>query len=121
LVTGNPDIQTVYITGSIPARQVSVEMTDSQSITTSGGVTVPNEKAKGNVQFRNLTEQDQTIPAGTVIRTSSDEPVRFVTLDVGKLKGGLDETIDVPVEALEGVPLETSSQMLCRYSKGTWD
>jgi hypothetical protein len=59
----------------------------------------PQSKAKGSVTFRNLTQQAVTIPIGTVVRTVDN--IRFQTTRAGELLAGLEEILDLPVEAVE--------------------
>jgi len=40
------------------------------------------------------------IPAGTILYSVTDEPVRFATLEEAQLGDGANEVIEVPVEAL---------------------
>jgi hypothetical protein len=67
-------------------------------VVTGQGVT-PQATARGVVTFRNLTQQAVTIPAGTVVRTVHN--IRFATTRAGELEAGVDETLDLPVEAVE--------------------
>jgi hypothetical protein len=62
-------------------------------------VPIPQTKAEGVVTFRNLTEEEVTIPVGTVLTSTGLPGVRFVTVEHGKLEGGLKATVDIPVEA----------------------
>lgn len=98
-VRANPSLKTVSITGNIPSRELSVIVEDSMEALTSGEVPVPLTKAGGTVTFRNLTENEVSIPLGTVLTSTGLPGARFLTLEQGKLPGGLDETIDVPIEA----------------------
>ena len=52
-----------------------------QTITVTGEGVVPQSKAKGVAEFRNLTQSVVTIPMGTVV-TAGD--VRFVTTEDGR-------------------------------------
>jgi hypothetical protein len=51
------------------------------------------------VTFRNLTQQAVSIPEGTVVRTVDN--IRFATTRAGEVPAGLDETLELPVEAVE--------------------
>jgi len=89
----------VFITGSIPSRQMSAVIEGSQETQVSGTVSVPRTKSEGIVTFRNLTDEDVIIPAGTVLTSTGLPGVRFVTTEPGALPGGLEETADVAVQA----------------------
>ena len=98
-VQADPTVNSVFITGSIPLRQITVEVEGSQEAPTTGTIPMPQTKAEGVVTFRNLTEMAVTIPAGTVLTSTGLPGVRFVTMEQGKLRAGLIATVDVPVQA----------------------
>jgi len=86
--------------GSIPAREERVIVEGTQTVSVTGEGVVPQSKAKGIVEFRNLTEHVVTIPAGTVVRNG--EGVRFVTTVASEVEGGVGKILQLPVEAVEG-------------------
>ena len=98
-VQADPSVETVFITGSIPARELSVVVEGVQETLVSGYVPVPLTKAEGLVTFRNLTEEPVSIPAGTVLTSTGLPGVRFQTTEQGELEAGLKATVDVPVQA----------------------
>ena len=98
-VIAGPSVESVFITGSIPAREKRVIVEGTQSVVVTGEGVTPQSKARGVVTFRNLTQQAVTIPAGTVARTADN--LRFATIRGGEVAAGVDETIELPVEALE--------------------
>jgi Baseplate J-like protein len=71
----------------------------TQTVVVTGQGVTPQSKAQGRVTFRNLTQQVVTIPEGTVVRTVDN--VRFATTREGEVTAGVDETVELPVEALE--------------------
>lgn len=87
--------------GVIPARIVGVEVEGSERISTTGAKQIPSEKATGVALFTNQIPGQVTIPAGTIIRTSAAEPVRFITLVDVTLPGQVGATIEAPIEAVE--------------------
>jgi hypothetical protein len=72
----------------------------AQTVDVTGEGVVPQSKAKGIVEFRNLSQQTVTIPAGTVVRNG--EGVRFVTTVDSEMEAGVGKILQLPVEALEG-------------------
>jgi hypothetical protein len=98
-VIAGPSVESVFITGSIPAREKRVIVNGTQSVVVTGEGVTPQSKAKGTVTFRNLTQQAVTIPAGTVVRTVDN--VRFVTTLDSEVDAGVDEILELPVEAME--------------------
>lgn len=86
---------------TIPARIIGVEVSGIERIAVTGIRQVPIAKATGVVIFTNLLPDQTTIPAGTIVRTSAAEPVRFQTLNAATLSGKVGDSIEVAVEAIE--------------------
>ncbi|QSG06412.1 baseplate J/gp47 family protein [Halapricum desulfuricans] len=63
----------------------------------------PAEKATGTVTFSRGTAAttDYTIPAGTVVQTATEDPVKFQTTEVVSILSGTTE-IDATIEAIDG-------------------
>jgi len=99
LVTASPSVKSVFITGSIPAREKRIVVDGVQKIFVTGEGVVPQSKAKGVVIFRNLTQSAVSIPIGTVV---ASDGVRFATMELGVLNPGVGETVELKIEALEG-------------------
>jgi hypothetical protein len=100
-VIAGRSVESVFITGSIPAREKHVIVEGTHTVVVTGQGVTPQSKAKGSVIFRNLTQQAVTVPAGTVVRTAGEPGVRFVTTRAGEVFAGVDEMLQLPVEAVE--------------------
>lgn len=100
-VVANPAVKSVFITGSIPAREKRVIVEGTETVSVTGEGVTPQSKARGLVVFRNLTQQTVAIPAGTVVRTADEDGVRFVTIRAGEVAAGVGETLELRVEAVE--------------------
>ena len=98
-VVAGPRVESVFITGSIPALETRVIVEGTQSVVVTGQGVTPQSQARGTVTFRNLTQQAVTIPVGIVVRTV--ENVRFETTREGEVAAGVDETVELPIEAVE--------------------
>ena len=98
-VNASPEIESVFITGSVPAREKRIVVDGFQTITVTGEGAVPQSKARGTVEFRNLTQQAVTIPAGTAV---SANEVRFVTTEDGTVEAGVGKTVSLPIAAVDG-------------------
>ena len=98
-VIASPSIDSVFITGSVPAREKRVIVEGEQTVIVTGEGVIPQSKAKGVVEFRNLTQQEVTIPAGTVVQSES---ARFVTTEEGVVDAGVGKKLDVAIEAVNG-------------------
>jgi hypothetical protein len=99
-VTASPSVESVFITGSIPAREKRVIVDGKQTVIVTGEGVTPQSKASGTVEFRNLTQQAVAIPAGAVVQDV--DGIRFVTTDSGEVAAGVDKTLELPIEAVEG-------------------
>src|SRR5215210_6481753 len=56
-VIAGPSVESVFITGSIPAHEKRVIVEGTQSVVVTGQGVTPQSKSKGMVTFRNLTQQ----------------------------------------------------------------
>jgi hypothetical protein len=101
-VSASRSVESVFITGSIPARELHTVVEGAQTITVTGEGIIPQSKATGGVLFRNLTQQAVTVPAGTVVHSGDPERIRFVTTRDGVVDAGVGETLELPIEAIEG-------------------
>jgi hypothetical protein len=101
-VTASTSIKTIGITGSMPAHEITVTVTGSQSARINTQTSIPQDKANGIARFKNLTQQEVQIPAGTVVYNSGSPSVRFVTLNDTHLTGKANAIVEVPIEAVEG-------------------
>ena len=99
-VSVSPDVETVnHATQVIPARQLGTYVAGSAEIETTGTMSIVAGRATGIVLFTNLLVQNYTVPAGTVVRTSSTSyPVRFRTTTAIVVPAGGQAT--APIEAL---------------------
>jgi hypothetical protein len=98
-VNASPAFESVSIAGNIPVQKISVTVEVKQSKAATGLVSIPQNKARGVAQFKNLTTDEVNIPAGTVVFVTPS--IRFVTLNDARLPAGVDEIIEVRIEALE--------------------
>jgi hypothetical protein len=101
-VVANPSVNSVFITGNIPAREKRVIVDGEHTVVVTGEGVIPQSKAKGIAVFRNLTQQAVAIPAGTVIQSAGATVIRFVTTSEGEVDAGVGKTLEIPIEAIEG-------------------
>lgn len=99
-VMASPSVDTVFITGSIPAREKRVIVDGAHTVIVTGAAVIPQSKARGVAEFRNLTQQAVTVPTGTVVRTADN--IRFVTTRAGEVEAGVGKLLELPIEATEG-------------------
>jgi hypothetical protein len=96
------EVRSVSVTGSLPAQTITVQVSGSKEMAVSGHIKVPGKSAKGTVVFSNLTDGIVGIPAGTVVRTNAPESIRYATTMDGVVEAGVDKSLEVPVQAVEG-------------------
>jgi hypothetical protein len=94
-------IAKVNLEGSLPARLAFTTLEQSMTAPVTGSVLIPNVAAVGIVRFSNLSTGTVGIPSGTVVRTTSSQPVRFVTTMDAVIPPGVGKTMDVLVQAVE--------------------
>lgn len=88
------------LSGNVPAYERTLIVSGSQTLPVSGSVAVPVSKARGVARFRNLTQSEVFIPAGTVVATVTEPTERFVTLHDATLSAGVGQIVEIPIEAL---------------------
>ena len=98
-VAASQSIESVSVTGAIPAREVSIVVSAEQSLSIAGKISVPKSKSKGIARFTNLSQGEVNIVAGTVVSTASEPFVKFITLHDTLLGPGIDKFVDIPIEA----------------------
>jgi hypothetical protein len=98
-VSASESTQGMSITGLINSQKISATVSAEQSLAIVSEISVPKSKSKGVARFTNLSQGEVDIPAGTIVATKSS--TRFVTLNDTRLPAGIDEFVDVPIEALE--------------------
>ena len=98
-VNASPEFETVSLNGAIPARTMSMTVSNERTLVVSGVISVPRSKASGIVQFTNSGAEEILIPAGTVVATNT--LIRFVTMNEVRLPANGDEVVEVEIEAVE--------------------
>lgn len=99
-VAASESAANVSITGEIPARRLSVSVSAEEGVKVKNKIIVPKSKAKGIARFTNLGAGEVNIPAGTVIATADEEPIRFITTRDTLLGVGA-KFVDVSIEAYQ--------------------
>ena len=98
-VNASPSNESISLTGDIPSQKISTTVEAEQSLAVTHEIALPNSKAKGIARFSNLGQTEVEIPAGTVISTAG--LIRYITLTDTLLPGGVDEFVEVKIDALE--------------------
>ncbi len=99
-ITASPQFSSFNLSGAVPAERLLITVEGRATRTPSGETAIPDQTAAGLIQFTNLTDQEITIPAGTIIRTSDpNTSIRFLTSTQSTLLGQSGATITIPIEA----------------------
>ncbi len=61
---------------------------------------IPYEKAKGEIEFSNLTPDPIQIPKGLILVSTKDPTKEYVTVEIGELKGGPDARLVLSVNSI---------------------
>jgi hypothetical protein len=87
--------------GILPARLLKAELNEQGAVSTSGSSQKATSRAQGEVVFTNISATAATIPANTLVGTSSGTPVEFRTQSEVKVEGGAGQRVSVAVEAVD--------------------
>jgi len=99
-VLASPDHNTVELSGAVPAYVESVVVEGREKTAASGETLIPKQTATGRVSFVNLTEEEISIPIGSVVSTQDETPIRFITTRDVIIPTGT-EGATVPIEAIQ--------------------
>lgn len=100
VIIASPDAQSVDVeNGIIPARYQPVEIQETGTRETTGTQDLADTFATGTVTFINRSNRSIEIPAGTVVQTTTGDPIRFLTTSSTTLGAGADQRAEVTIEA----------------------
>ncbi len=99
-ILAGESLESSLLNGSVPSRARTIIVSGTQTLPVSGQITIPQTQARGVVRFRNLTQNEVFLPAGTVVTTLGQPLVRFATLHEATLPAGLGQIVEVPIQAL---------------------
>jgi hypothetical protein len=98
-VRASPDIEQINLSGMLPVQKEQVVVEGRDEIKVTGRINLPSAPAAGEVTFSNLTIESAAIPAGTIVRTLGENPIRFATTRAGQLPPA-PGSLTLPVRAL---------------------
>jgi hypothetical protein len=99
-VWADPHLSFAMLSGGMPARRLEVLVEGRAEMEASGVVQAASANASGLVTLTNLTETAVYVPAGLVVLTLDEVPVRLQTLRSVTLPAGVGQSVDVAVQAL---------------------
>lgn len=100
-MTADPQMATLDVRNAVIPAQVVRILIQGGTVTveSSGRQEGADRPARGRVTFTNLTNSPQFIPAGTIVATSENPPVRFQTTSDLPLAGQENATAEVDILA----------------------
>jgi hypothetical protein len=97
-VQASLSFDSVSLTGDVPAKEIFITVDVQKTKPITSRIAIPKTKAKGFVQFQNLSSSEVTIPAGTIVTTA--DLIRFETLNRVLLTGGVNKIVEVAIQAV---------------------
>ena len=98
-ITADPYVTQTELRGSVPIQTINVIVEGRSTTPSTGYFLIPDKKASGFVVFSNLTNEEISIPNGTLVSTTGENSVRFSTQrDI--LVPAYTESGLIPIEAL---------------------
>lgn len=87
------------LTGVIPAIKETITVSGEKTAISSGNVEIGIQRASGEVEVQNLTQQSLVLPSGSIFSTGGKNPIRFASLREVEIPA--DETlVTITVEAV---------------------
>ena len=101
-ISASKSVTSLSLAGSVPAHEITVTVSGSQSARIATQSSIPDKQARGIARFKNLSQSDLTIPAGTIVYSLSPNSVQFATLNDTHLSGNVNAVVEVPIAAVSG-------------------
>jgi len=98
-VRASEEVKQVSLTGLLPAKRMSFDLTSEKSIASTGRVEVGFTKASGLVSIRNLTPDPISLPMGTLFSTSIEHGIQFSSVEDLVVPPG-EDVVKLNVEAV---------------------
>lgn len=89
---------------ALPARRIGERVEVDGTVLATGKEFAPDQPAQGVVVFTNRRAEQQEIPPGTVVATSTGSNVSFETVQPVTLPPGVGSQVSAPIRALEPGP-----------------
>jgi hypothetical protein len=87
-IWASPEIATININGSLPAKVEALRLTESSSGQSSGKTGLPDKTASGEVVFTNTSGTTIEVPIGTIVTSDDNSEAKFVTQETVTLASG---------------------------------
>lgn len=98
-VWANTTIKTANPSGGLPAVRVVAVVEGADQLSSSGSVSIADREAMVTVEFTSLSGTEVVLPAGTVVMTLDETPIRFVTLENVIIPAGPDQKVKAAAQA----------------------
>ena len=88
------------LTGVIPAVKETITVSGEKTAISTGNVEIGIQRASGEVEVQNLSQQSFVLPTGSIFSTGGKNPIRFTSLREVEIPAD-EMLVSIPVEALE--------------------
>ena len=88
------------ISGAVPTYWQTVIVEGRGNTHTTGETIIPRQTASGRVTFTNLTDEEITVPIGTVVSSADETPIRFATIEAITVPTG-SEGVTTQIKAIQ--------------------
>lgn len=120
MVTADPNASSIdFAKRIIPGRVIEVRVEGSAEIPTVNKRDAPNQRATGRVIFTNRTNQEVTVPLGTVVRTSTGVNIRFTTVQTTTVPAGIGNRAEADIVAVTPGPSGNVGAFLINVVEGS--
>lgn len=101
-LSADPSITIInFSTGCLPTYSQNVIVEGHDLTTVTGSTTIPDEPATGSLRFANISDQKISIPAGTIVSTLDDDPVRFIISSIIDLSVNPHQSVVLAARAIK--------------------
>ena len=100
-VWASPALNSVNLSGGMPASLNSTIVEGKKSLKTSGSMILPDQSSAGEVTFTNLTDESVLIPSGTMVQNTSEPIIQFRTVRAAALDSKPGAQVAVGVQAVQ--------------------
>jgi hypothetical protein len=90
-----------YSIGSIPTYKLDTMVGGEETIHVSGTAVFADQPALGQLSFKNTSNEDITIPVGTIVITQGSKPIRFITTSNHEITVLPGQTVQLEAQAMK--------------------
>jgi len=100
-IWASPQVHEINVNGNLPAVAKQVEVSGELSGQSSGFTGIPSAYASGEVTLTNLSPHEVTFPQNSIVSTSGNPPIRFLTTEQIVIPAGINQIGKVTIKAMQ--------------------